>query len=104
MHLRSATPADIPAIATVILASVGSQAPWNAFVGASSRNNPDLVAHVERIVRGYVEANENEWIVQVMEVNKDGRVVVAAVAVWDTRASPAPVRSGSKTKDTYHGI
>lgn len=103
MHLRSATPADIPAIATLILASVGSQAPWNAFVPGSSRKDPEFIAHVERIVRGYVEANENEWIVEVIEADKDGRAVLAAVAVWDTRASPAPVRSGSKSKDTYHG-
>lgn len=105
MTVRSANPADIPAIASVIVRSVSGQAPWNSFFPSSLRNDPSVIAHVERIVRGYVEASENEWIVQVVEDEKDGRDVIASVAIWDTRAAPpAPSRSGSKTKDTYHGM
>lgn len=62
------------------------------------KQNAEYVRAVERLVKGYIEASDTEWIVEVAEANRNdsaGRPIIASVAVWDTRAAPPPARRSS---------
>lgn len=98
MKIRTATPADVPRIATIVLASLVAEEPWRAYIPAAARQNGTYIAAVERLIKGYVEASDNEWTVQVVETGKtdaQGNPVIASVAIWDTHAAPPPTRRAS---------
>lgn len=113
MNIRPATAADVPRIAAIVLASATAEEPWSSYIPTAARQNIAFVAAVEKLVKEYVEADDNQWTVQVAETGRNGSVAtVAAVAIWDMRAAPAVARrlssrankDLSQSKHSLHGI
>jgi hypothetical protein len=98
MQIRKATDADVPAIAALVLLRATTEAPWNTFIPGGARKDQTFVQHAEALTRSYVEANQDEWVVMIVELSaaeaERSKPEIVAVAVWDTHAAASKAQKG----------